>query len=142
MEGFNEIFQIQRIMFIIVPILMLLMFVFVMCMLFSSKFRGKLMSHQMKAVKHMTDYSKQDMEDVMTNLGNVAVNSRNNIINENEDVLRDLANKQAEINKDAIKTTASAIRDGFSDEATMFCKHCGSVIDADSVFCKACGKEQ
>ena len=46
--------------------------------------------------------------------------------------------------KEAIKTTASAMKDGFTDntEPTIYCKHCGGVIDADSRFCRFCGKEQ
>ena len=128
--------------FIIVGFCIFAGFVFTILMLFSPKLKGKFMSHQIQAVKHMTNYSKQDMEDVMTNLGNISVNSRNNIINKNKEILKEMANTQAEINKDAIKTTASAIKDGFKDEATMFCKHCGSAIDVDSRFCKACGKEQ
>lgn len=133
---------VDMIMFIIIPVLILISFVFTMLMLFSSKFKGKFMSHQLKAVKHMTDYSKQDMEDVITELGNVAVNSKNNIINQNKELLKEMANTQAEINKDAIKTTANAIKEGLNNEATMYCKHCGNVIDADSKFCKVCGKEQ
>ena len=132
----------EIVFFIIVGISIFASFVFMILMLFSSNFRGKFMSHQMKAVKHMTDYSKQDMTDILTNLGNISVNSRNNIINENKEIFKEIANKQAEINKDAIKITASAIRDGFKNESTMFCKHCGSVIDVDSRFCKTCGKEQ
>lgn len=133
---------VDMIMFIIIPVLILISFVFTMLMLFSSKSKGKFMSHQLKAVKHMTDYSKQDMEDVITELGNVAVNSKNNIINQNKELLKEMANTQAEINKDAIKTTANAIKEGLNNESTMYCKHCGSVIDADSKYCKVCGKEQ
>lgn len=133
---------VDMIMFIIIPVLILISFVFTMLMLFSSKFKGKFMSHQLKAVKHMTDYSKQDMEEVITELGNVAVNSKNNIINQNKELLKEMANTQAEINKDAIKITANAIKEGLNNEATMYCKHCGSVIDADSKYCKVCGKEQ
>jgi len=43
--------------------------------------------------------------------------------------------------KDGIKTTARAIKEGFSKDSA-YCKHCGSGIDSDSKFCKKCGKEQ
>lgn len=142
MDTFNSILQIQRIMFVIVPILMILSIGFMIVMMFSSKFRGKLMSKQLKAVKHMTDYSKNDMEDIIENLGNIAVNSKNNIINQNEDILKNMSRKEAEINKDAIRTVTSAIKEGWDNNDTMFCKHCGAIIDADSRFCKSCGKEQ
>ncbi len=58
--------------------------------------------------------------------------------------MADIAATQAEIQSDAIKTMASAAREGFenADGATKFCKHCGEKIDEDSRFCKVCGKEQ
>ena len=57
--------------------------------------------------------------------------------------LTDIASTQAEIQSEAVKTIASAAREGFEGEKkTMFCKHCGAEIDEDSRFCKACGKEQ
>lgn len=69
---------------------------------------------------------------------------QNNIINQNEDALRNIATKQADIHKDAITTTVRAIKDGFTgdNEPTIYCKHCGATIDADSRYCKTCGKEQ
>jgi len=142
MDNFDNIFQIHQIMFIVVRILVIVGIVFTFIMMFSSKFRGKFMSHQVKAVKHMTDYSKEDIENIMKNMGNVMANSQNDIINQNEEILKNIANKNAEINKDAIRTTVSAIKDGFENGKTVFCKHCGSKIDADSKFCKSCGKEQ
>lgn len=137
----NNVFEFQKIMFIIVPIISILIFILTVVLIFSSKFRGKLMSKQIKAVKNMTDYSKDDIENIMTNLGNISVNAQNNIVTENEETLKNIADKQANINKDSITTVSKAIKDGFSKE-TIFCKHCGSVIDEDSTFCKYCGKEQ
>lgn len=58
----------------------------------------------------------------------------------NKEDLSAIASNQAEIISDAITTTASAFADGI--QKTMFCKHCGAKIDADSKFCSACGKEQ
>lgn len=150
MDSFNSIVQIQQIMLFIVPILMVVSIGFMIIMMFSSKFRGKLMRQQLKDVKHMTDYLKNDMEDysknnmadILENLGSIAINSKNNIINQNEDILKNISNKEAEINKDAIRTVTAAIKDGWDNNDTMFCKHCGAMIDADSKFCKSCGKEQ
>ena len=59
---------------------------------------------------------------------------------ENKDDLTDIASNTADITSDAITKTTKAIKKGIND--TMFCKHCGSEIDADSKFCKKCGKEQ
>lgn len=101
--------------FIIVPIFIGLVFVFMVAMLVSPKFRGKLMSHQVKATKYMMDESKEDFKSISDNM--------------------------AYATKDGIKTTARAIKEGFSKDS-IYCKHCGSEIDSDSKFCKKCGKEQ
>ncbi|MDR3217175.1 MAG: hypothetical protein LBT55_07230 [Clostridiaceae bacterium] len=31
---------------------------------------------------------------------------------------------------------------GYGAKDTIYCKYCGEVIDADSMFCKACGRKQ
>ena len=59
---------------------------------------------------------------------------------ENTEDLTAIASNSAEIVSDAFATTASAISEGV--RKTMFCKHCGAKIDADSKFCSSCGKEQ
>ena len=133
-------FKMGEILFIIVPIIIIVTLVFMLIMMFSTKARGKMMSREIKATKYMTKYAKEDIEDIMTDMGSASVNAKYNIINENEDILKDMTHRQAEINKESIKTTASAIKEGLRD--TMYCKHCGALIDADSKFCKSCGKEQ
>ena len=67
--------------------------------------------------------------------------AQNNVIKNNEEILKQTANKTANINKDAVKTMAHAIKEGFTEEL-IYCKHCGVAIDSDSKFCKSCGKEQ
>ena len=56
-------------------------------------------------------------------------------------MLKETANKTADINKDAVKTIAHSVKEGFSDENTIYCKYCGTPIDSDSTFCKNCGKK-
>ena len=58
---------------------------------------------------------------------------------ENKDDLTAIANNSAEIMSDAVSKTANAFANGV--QKTMFCKHCGARIDADSTFCSRCGKE-
>ena len=100
------------------------------------------MSRQIRATKHMVDYSKEDLEDIGTTLASTAVKTKMNILNENEENLKELANREANIKKDYVKTMASALRDGLNDNDTIYCKYCGNMIDSDSTFCKHCGKEQ
>jgi hypothetical protein len=58
---------------------------------------------------------------------------------ETKDDLTAIASNSAEITKDAVTTTAEAIREGM--EIKKYCKHCGAKIDSDAKFCAACGKE-
>ena len=58
---------------------------------------------------------------------------------EAKDDLTAIASNSAEITKDAVTTTAEAIREGM--EIKKYCKHCGAKIDSDAKFCIACGKE-
>ena len=58
---------------------------------------------------------------------------------EAKDDLTAIASNSAEITKDAVTTTAEAIREGI--EIKKYCKHCGAKIDSDAKFCTACGKE-
>ena len=128
-------------MFIVVPILVLCGFIFTFLMMFSPKLRGKFMARQLKSTKYMLDESKDDLASMATMAGNMGVQIRKNIMDENEDVLRDLSTREAEIAKDKIEITARAIRDGLSGKQ-IYCKHCGQMIDEDSKFCKSCGKKQ
>ncbi len=59
---------------------------------------------------------------------------------QNKEDLQELASTGAQIQSDAVKTTARAVKEGLAD--TKYCKHCGAKIDADSRFCKDCGGEQ
>ncbi len=108
--------SIMSILFIIVPIFIILVFIFIIAQLVSPKFRGKMMSQQVKATKYMMDESKEDIESISTGMANAT--------------------------KEGIETTTRAIKKGFTEEESMYCKYCGCKIDSDSKFCKSCGKEQ
>jgi len=112
MDNFDSIFNV---MFTIVPIFIGVVFIFIILMSVSPKFRGKMMSRQVKATKHMVDYSKED--------------------------LKDISDGMAYASHDGIRSTARAIKEGF-EENPVYCKHCGAEIDSDSKFCNKCGKEQ
>ena len=63
------------------------------------------------------------------------------IQSQNKEELTEISTTSAQISRDAVTILSSAVKDGFSKE-TIFCKHCGKAIDADSKFCSHCGKEQ
>lgn len=123
-------------LFIIVPVFIAVIFVVTIVMAVSPKFRGKLMGRQIKAAKYMLN----DVQDDLVELGSVAAKTKQKMIHENEDVLKDIATRSANVHKEGIEITAKAIKDGLSD-ATIYCKHCGTLIDEDSAFCKKCGKK-
>ena len=131
--------------FMILPIIFIIvfaiMFTFVSIVIFSPKARAKWMGKQVKAMQYMVDENKEALEDLGTTTGNIEVNVKKNIIDQNEEILKETATKEANISKDAIEIKAKAIKDGFTKD-TIYCKHCGAVIDRDSKFCKECGKEQ
>lgn len=138
---FNFVNTFSNIMFIVVPLLMILILGFGIAMMVSPKLRGKLMSRQIKSIKHMTDYAKEDLEDIGTTLGDVSINTAKNILDKNEDTLKDVVTRGANISKDGIEIVTGALKKGLTGEK-VFCKHCGKQIDSDSKFCKSCGKEQ
>lgn len=141
-NNFDQTFSTFNIIFIITSIFIGLVFIFVILSIVSPKFRGKFMSRQIRATKHMIDYSKEDLEDLGTSMGNIAINMKKNILTENEDSLREMTDMEANIKKGYVKTMAKSIKDGLTEDNTIYCKHCGSMIDSDSRFCKKCGKEQ
>lgn len=128
------------IMFIIVPIFIGCVFIFTFAMILSPKLRGKMMSRQIKSMKYMINESKDDLQNITTTMGDISINSKKNILDKNEENLKDIVNKSANISKDGIETTVRAIKKGLSNN-TIYCKHCGSSIDEDSKFCKHCGKK-
>ena len=59
---------------------------------------------------------------------------------DNKEDFKDIADTTVDITGEAVTRVVRSVKDGLDD--TMFCKHCGEKIDADSKFCKKCGLEQ
>ena len=121
-------------------VMFILIFLFAMMMIFGTKTKSKLLARQIKSMRGATDLSKEDIENILTNLSGATIKSKNKIVTENEDDLKNIADTEARINKDAIKETAKAIKEGLINNTT-YCKYCGSSVDSDSVYCKSCGKK-
>lgn len=136
--NFNDMFQMHNNIFTIVSVFIGAVFIFTIALLFSPKLRGKLMSHQIKSLKHMTDYSKEDLEEISNNI----ISVKKQILDNNEDKLKEMNFKEAQIEKEGLKVKLNTIREELLTPGNLFCKHCGQSIPSDSKFCKYCGKKQ
>ena len=128
-----------NIIFTVVMIFSLLIFGFVFAMILSPKLRSKMMKHQIKATKYMMEDSQEELSDIAAVSSNIAIKSRKKVLEENEELLTEMATRNASINKEGVEITARAIKKGLSKQV-VHCKYCGKEIDDDSVFCKFCGK--
>ena len=127
------------IMFIFGIVVFLAIFIYVIMMMFGTKTRAKMISRQIESISGATNISKEDIENVLTNLSGATIKSKKRILEENEDDLKDIKDAEMRINKDAIKETAKSIKEGFIGD--IYCKHCGKLVDKDSKYCKYCGQE-
>lgn len=128
------------IIFIVVGIFIALVFIFVIAMFVSPKLRGKFMSRQIKAVKHMTDYSKKDIQDIGYNIGDATIKASKKIVDNNVEEMEDIFTKTASSSSKGVAILSKAIKDGIR-EKKEYCKYCGELIESDSIYCKQCGKK-
>ncbi len=82
----------------------------------------------------------------MPEMSRFSVKLTKQVLDENKADMKDIADTQAEIHGDAVRTVATAVKEGLESEPsaqqTVYCKHCGQEIAADSRFCKFCGGDQ
>lgn len=57
----------------------------------------------------------------------------------NKENLKEIAKTAAEINSEAVKVTAAAVKEGMKEGV---CKYCGATIDSESIYCNKCGEKQ
>lgn len=128
----------------IIPIIVAgLLLVFIFYIGFTSKGRSKSIQRMMKSnMDVLKDMTTGEMGETLKDLSKTAINVRKNILQENEEALKEVAEIEANIEAGAIKKKAAAAKEGFIGNDTMFCKHCGTNIDSNSKFCMNCGKEQ
>lgn len=100
-----------EVIFIVVPILVLCIFIFTIASLISPKLRGKMMSHQIKATKYMMNEVKDDLTEMGTMVGSINAKTRKGILEQNEEILKDVEKRQADIEKEGIKMKVKAIKE-------------------------------
>ena len=126
---------------IVIAVLACSVIIFVILSIFNPKFQGKMMSKQIKSVKHMMDYSKDDLKELMKTTAKTETIAEKEILDENEEIMSSNEKRKANIKKESIEVTARAIKDGLTSNK-IYCRYCGTSIESDSRFCKNCGKEQ
>ena len=126
---------------IVIAVLACSIIIFVILSLFSPRVQGKMMSKQIKSVKHMMDYSKDDLKELMKTTAKTGTIAEKEILDENEDIMSNNERRKANIKKEGIEVTVRAIKDGLTSNK-IYCRYCGVSIESDSRFCKNCGKEQ
>lgn len=131
-------FEFGQVIFVILFIIFFIIFGLAVAQIFSPKLRGKMMSRQIKALKHMADYSKDDIKELNEISSDISISSKKAILDKNEAVLKDITDREANIESGAIKTKMKAVREGLV--SSVYCKYCGASIDEDSLYCKKCGK--
>lgn len=128
-----------KIMFFIIAGFAFLTIAFTVVSIFSPKLRAKMIKRQIRATKYMMEESQKDLEDLSSIVAQTSINSQKKILDKNEDVIRDVSVRNANIEAEAIEEKAKALKKGFTQDR-IHCKYCGKNIDEDSEFCKFCGK--
>ena len=121
---------------------LLLLFPGLICCVFT--FAPLAQKNAIKTQKYIQESNRDDLTDIMSTGLGIGIDATSNAIDENEDDLRNIADKGASIMAGPIATMAGSISRGIKEGArdTKFCKHCGSEIDRDSKFCSECGGQQ
>ena len=136
MDGFTF----GKIIFIVATVFIGSTFIFVFAMFFSPKLKGKIMSREISAFKHMMNYSKNDVKNIKENMGNISIDSEQDILMQNKNKIKEINNIYYETKKDSIKNTIKDIKGELKNGC--YCKFCEKKIDTDSKYCKNCGKRQ
>ena len=123
--------------FVVFLLFVLILFLVSFLFIFNPKMRGGLMKNNIKSVNSMLSGSEGSLESLTESM----IKMKKNIIEKNEEDLKELSRKSAEIQSDGVEITARAIKKGLTTDEGIFCKYCGKKIDADSQHCKYCGKE-
>lgn len=106
MDGFTF----GKIIFIVATVFIGSTFIFVFAMFFSPKLKGKIMSREISAFKHMMNYSKNDVKNIKENMGNISIDSEHDILMQNKNKIKEINNIYYETKKDSIKNTIKDIK--------------------------------
>lgn len=100
--------------------------------------REKIMKYRINEKRRLMANLKEDIKDMSKEESEL----KKAIYEDSEDVLKDIAIKEADIASSGDRIRAQVFKDVFSDKVTIYCKYCGKAIDNDSIYCKHCGQKQ
>lgn len=106
----------------IIPLIIaLLLIVLIFCIGFTSRGRNKVMQGMMKSnMDALRDMTTGEMGDTLKDLSKTAIKVKKDILEENKESLKEIADIEAEIETGAIKKKATAVKEGFIGNNTMF----------------------
>ena len=116
-------------------------FLWMMYSVISGKGQSKLMARQIKRSKQILEDNKEGIKDLQKLGAELNIDVRKEILEDKMDSLQDISSVSADIESVGLEKKAAAIKKGLGSD-TVYCKHCGALIDSDSRYCKVCGKEQ
>ena len=122
----------------IVVVFIVIVVVVIVALIAFGPVRKNMMNSLLDQQKDLLDKNSDKLESMMSSM----LQTKKRILENNAEDIAYINQKEAELKSSGVRTTAKAIKDGFTDNDSIFCKHCGSSIDSDSKFCKKCGKEQ
>ena len=105
LSSFEGVQSIISVGFVVVSLMVGALFIFIIAQMVSPKFRGKLLSRNIKATKYMMDESKDDIKSISDDLANAT--------------------------KGGIETTVRSIKKGITEDDGVYCKHCDAEISND-----------
>ena len=129
-------------MFMMGPVILFVIAVIVIGIIAAYGFSEKGMTDRASMLAKMQKNMLEKNKETYKEIAKMQAELEKDILEDNQEILKETANKKAHINKEAVKAMAGAVKEGFSENGAVFCKHCGASIDSDSKFCKKCGKEQ
>ena len=103
--------------------------------------REKILKYRINEKRRLMSNLKEDIKDMSKEEAEL----KRAIYEDSEDVLKDIAIREADIASSGDRIRAQVFKDVFDDQEdkkVVYCKYCGQAIDIDSVYCKHCGQKQ
>lgn len=113
---------------------------------FSGRAQSRWIGRNIRVLKDALEDNKDLIQDLGKLSSDIQLQTQKNIYENNEEDLRYVSKKSADIEAEAIYTKAKAFKKAFSgttqNTPKRYCRYCGEAIEMDSIYCDMCGKKQ